>query len=62
MSKRRVDTNTPLPKPTEIKGLRLDGAFSLLTDDQRDKLDKAFEEDRKTRRQAEARSATLRLG
>lgn len=61
MSKRRVVT-TPLPKPTEIKGLRIDGAFSLLTEDQRTKLDKAFEEDRKTRRQAEAKSATLRLG
>lgn len=62
MSKKRGDRETPLPEPTEIKGLHLRGAFSLLTEEQRAKLDKALEEDQKTRRQAEATSATLRLG
>jgi hypothetical protein len=61
MSKKQKDT--PLPKATEIKGLHLQGgAFSLLTDKEREKLDKALEEDRNTRRRAEATSATLRLG
>ena len=62
MTKNRADTNTPLPRPTAIKGLQFDGAFSLLTADQRKKLAKALESDQKTRRKAEASSATLRLG
>ena len=54
---------TPLPKPTKIKGLQLKGgAFSLLTKEERKGLDESLEEDRDTRRQAEATSATLRLG
>ena len=62
MSKRRVVVSQPLPEPTGIKGLKLDGgAYSLLTPDERAKLDKSLEEDQKTRRQAEASSATLRL-
>jgi hypothetical protein len=63
MSKRRVVVSTPLPKPTDIQGLKLDGgAYALLTPDERTKLDKSLEDDQKTRRQAEATSATLRLG
>lgn len=61
MSQKRGET--PLPKLTKIKGLQLKGgAFSLLTDEEREKLDKSLEDDRNTRRQAEATSATLRLG
>ena len=61
MSKKR-EANTPLPKPTQIKGVHIGEAFSLLSPEQRAKLDKALEDDRNTRRQAEASSATLRLG
>lgn len=53
---------TPLPKLTTVKGLQLKGAFDLLNAKQRRSLDKALEEDSKTRQQAEANSATLRLG
>jgi hypothetical protein len=53
---------TPLPKLTTVKGLHLKGAFDLLNAKQRRNLDKALEEDSKTRQQAEANSATLRLG
>lgn len=63
MSKSRGENaTTPLPRPTQIKGLKLGAAFSLLTVEQREALDKALQEDKKTRRQAEATSATLRLG
>lgn len=60
MDKKRGET--PLPKLTRVKGLQLKGAFNLLDADQRRKLDEALEEDAKTRQQAEANSATLRLG
>jgi hypothetical protein len=60
MEKKRGET--PLPKLTSVKGLQLKGAFNLLDAEQRRKLDDALEEDAKIRQQAEANSATLRLG
>lgn len=59
MAKKRGEI--PLRALTKIKGLRLGGAYSLLDDEQRRKLDEALEEDAKTRRRAEATSTTLRL-
>lgn len=59
MEKKR--TERPLQDLTEIKGLTLGAAYSLLSEEQRRKLDEALEADAKTRRKAEATSATLRL-